>query len=342
MRVRAIVRAFALISPLLCAIAEADPAGEPGAFERDPGEVGQQFYRAKAEGWFWHEDYAQPKPKKKKVEEPKPVVPVAEAKAEVPAAPAGPTPLSVAWIRENLPKVRDQAIDTGKPEDVRAYYYLQRVMMDKSQKFAETSTDVIRTDPMLDEDTRRPVGTFAANAMTTMAGEKRSALLKEISKRAGFYFFFDSACGLCAAQANVVEMLASRTGLPVIPVSLDGKPMNGSTLYKNFRPDQGQAAALGVTQTPALALGMPATGEVKIVSFGVVALDVLENRVLLAARDGGLITPAQYENTRPIQNNGLFTGDAIAGVDAEKAKTDPAEFVQMLRERFAQSGDTQR
>lgn len=341
MRLRAAIRSIALLSPFLCSIAAADAAGAAATPERDPGEVGQQFYRAKAEGWFWHEDLALPKPKKKKVDEPKPVATAPEVKAPESAAPAGSTPLSVAWIRENLPKVRDQAIDTGNPEDVRAYYYLQRVMMDKSQKFAETSTDVIRTDPMLDEDTRRPVGTFAANAMTTMAGEKRSALLKQISKRAGFYFFFDSACGLCAAQANVVEMLAARTGLSVIAVSLDGKPMNGTALYKNFRRDQGQAAALGITQAPALALGMPATGEVKIVSFGVVALDVLENRVLLAARDGGLITPSQYENTRPIQNNGLFTGDAIAGVDAEKAKTDPAEFVNMLRERFAQSGDTQ-
>lgn len=333
------VLAALLSAPISFALAEVSDLSP----QQDSSEIktmGKDFYRAKAEGWFFYDDPVQAAPKKK---EP-PTVVKAEPKAdEAPkeVAPAGPTPLSVAWIRENLPKFRDRAIDTAKEEDVRAYYYLQRVMMDKSQMFAEKAGEVVRKDPYLDEDTRRPVGTFAANAMTTHAGEVRSVTLKEVAKRAGFYFFFDSNCKLCAVQANVVEMLSTKTGFAVIPVSLDGKPMSGTDKYTNFRKDAGQAAALGITQTPALALGVPSTGDIKIVSYGVVALDVLENRVLLAARDGGLLTPAQYENTRPLQNNGLLAGDALEGVDAEQANQDPSQFIEMLKQRIATRGASQ-
>lgn len=337
------MRRHNVLAPLLCLTftacnALADGKSQP-QLPAPAANAGAAFYSGKAEGWFWYHDPIEE-------ENADPIKPeVAAAPAPVEKAPdeplkgepkkEEPTFLSVAWIKENLPKVRDRAIDTGDQKDIATYFYLQRVMMDKSQVFAERASEVVRKDPLLDEDTRRPTGTFAANAMTAEAGRQRDALLNRVvSEKAGLYYFFDSKCVLCGVQAKVVEMLANKTHMAVLPVSLDGKPMPNSDKYTEFKTDSGQASALGVTQTPAIALAVPTSGKVVIVSYGMVTMTVLEERVLLAAREAGLVTPQDYERTRPVQNNGMLAGNDLDGVDAKKAISDPDQFIQALRERL--------
>ena len=65
---------------------------------------------------------------------------------------------------------RDKAIDNPSPENVAAYYYLQRVMMDKAQRFTDMARRVVMSDPLLDENQRRPIATFAANEANYQAG----------------------------------------------------------------------------------------------------------------------------------------------------------------------------
>jgi conjugal transfer pilus assembly protein TraF len=65
-------------------------------------------------------------------------------------------PLSTAWFRKNLEKYRDRAIDDPSAENVAAYYYLQRVMMDKAHRFTDVAREVVMSDPFLDENQRRP------------------------------------------------------------------------------------------------------------------------------------------------------------------------------------------
>jgi conjugal transfer pilus assembly protein TraF len=54
-----------------------------------------------------------------------------------PAAASGPAPLSAAWLRANLERFRDQAIDDPSPRNVALYLYLQRLVLDKAERFAE-------------------------------------------------------------------------------------------------------------------------------------------------------------------------------------------------------------
>ena len=48
-------------------------------------------------------------------------------------------PFSAAWFREHMQSFMDKAIDEPTNENVRAYLYLQRVMMDKGSQFADVS-----------------------------------------------------------------------------------------------------------------------------------------------------------------------------------------------------------
>jgi conjugal transfer pilus assembly protein TraF len=68
-------------------------------------------------------------------------------------------------------------------------------------------------------------------------------------------------------------MLEKVYGFKIYPVSLDGLPMpNG--LFGNFRLDQGQAALLGVEQTPALFLIKPPRQIVSLTQ-GALSLEVV-------------------------------------------------------------------
>lgn len=108
------------------------------------------FFHDKERGWFWREEFIEPPlPKPKKEKHPTPI-PARDSTEEI-------QPLSVAWLRKNLEKYRDQAIDVPSPENVAAYFYLQRVMMDKAHRFTDVAHEVVISDPRLDENVRRPI-----------------------------------------------------------------------------------------------------------------------------------------------------------------------------------------
>lgn len=97
----------------------------------------------------------------------------------------------MAWIKKNLPVYRDRAIDNPTDSNVQAYYYLQRVMMDKASQFSEASSRVIMKDPFLDEDSRRPVATYAANALNREVTSNKDKVLRSLGNKVGLFFFLN-------------------------------------------------------------------------------------------------------------------------------------------------------
>ena len=91
-------------------------------------------------------------------------------------------PLSAAWLRANLERFRDQAIDDPTTRNVALYLYLQRLVLDKAERFAEATQRAVWADPLLDETTRRPLATFAANLVNREAGAAREAALAAIAR----------------------------------------------------------------------------------------------------------------------------------------------------------------
>ncbi|NBS15705.1 MAG: DUF87 domain-containing protein [Gammaproteobacteria bacterium] len=209
------------------------------------------FFIDKERGWFWRE--VEPEPIKKKTN--------LEARQKVIASPpptkeAPPAPLSVSWLRKHLGIYRDKAIDDPSPENIAAYFYLQRVMMDKAHRFTDVAHEVVLSDPELDENTRRPIATFGAQEANRLATRTSDESLSLIAQSTGILFFFRSDCSYCHLQAPLLRILEERYGFKVFAVSLDGMAMPGD-LYQDFTIDQGQAARLGIQSTPALFLLNP-------------------------------------------------------------------------------------
>jgi conjugal transfer pilus assembly protein TraF len=246
--------------------------------------------------------------------------------AEHPAPAPGPQPLSAQWFRENLESYRDAAIDDPTPENVAAYFYLQRIAMDKSSRFAKVSERVVQGDPLLDEITQRPTATFGANLVNKTAGGERDALLKKIAGRASLWFFFRSDCPYCEAQAPLLERLSRIYGFNVLPVSIDGPPLPSGS-FPNPVPDAGQANGLGVRSTPAMFLVDPATSAFVPIAQGLLSLAQLQERIVGGAVKAGWISESEAARTQAV-----VTENALDGTELEGAlPDDPVELVKRLR-----------
>jgi conjugal transfer pilus assembly protein TraF len=284
------------------------------------------FFLDKERGWFWRESKLEPK--KRAIVEP-------EARRPMPSTSTTPSesstpelvPLSATWFRKHLERYRDQAIDDPSPENVAAYYYLQRVMLDKAHRFTDAARQVVMADPMLDENQRRPIATFAANETNRLAGVASEQALWTVAHKAGLLFFFRSDCPYCHLQAPLLALLEQRFGFQVYAVSLDGRPMPGD-LYADFHIDRGQARLLGVVSTPALFLMKP-PDEIAPLSQGALSLDELTGRILLAAHESGWIDDAVFEATRGQRLSPTLIPSPSA-VPAE-ALNDPVELIHALQ-----------
>lgn len=301
------------------------------AWGMDVDEPGVSYFTDKQRGWFWYEVQPEPEPVLKRKPQPPKAAPSLPVIAETPPKPITPAelePLTSAWLRKNMETYLNKAIDEPSHENVAAFYYLQRVMMDKAERFTNTARYVVMSDPQLDETVRRPVATYAANEANHQASITADQALKDIAGLAGILFFFRSDCPYCHVQAPILSMLEKAYGFKIYPVSLDGQAMpNG--LFGNFRLDHGQAALLGVEQTPALFLMKPPRQIVPI-SQGALSLEELTSRILLAAKESGWLEGSRYLTIQGIRSTPMLlpTAGSINSATAQ----DPLALIQALQQ----------
>ena len=255
------------------------------------------FYQDKERGWFWYE----PEP----IEDPEPGLPDAMPTPEaakkpveiLQAQPQPVKPLSSEWFRANLTKFRDTAIDEPTTDNVSRYLYLQRVMLDKAERFTEQSQRVVMADALLDENSRRPIATFGANAMDELAEKGVDKAIKQLAKTAGLWFFYSSTCSFCIKEAGVLKGLSHAYGFKVLPIALDGLPLPDNA-YPDFTVDRGQAKNMGVETTPALFLVKPGQkGDVIQIGQGLLSGDEIVKRSLVLGYQQGWINGSDYNGT---------------------------------------------
>lgn len=316
---------------LAASISHASIAGEASPAESKTPEIaGSSFYKDKERGWFWYEDPPPEKEPAKPETAPPPPAPAPVQDEPAQAEPELPPTGSVAWIRQMLPKLRDAAMDNPTRENVEAYYYAQRIMMDKAEVFSRRSVEVIRNDPFLDEDMRYPASNAASDALATAAGKQKDSLLKLVAGQSALVFFFSgNDCTLCEQALAAVSALEFKYGFTVMPISMDGAPLpNGK--YPNTQYDNGLADQLGIVASPALALAIP-PNDVKIIAFSTVSMETATSRILVAAKDAGLISDQEYAATSRLNNIGLIDATRLSDAPPDATQA-PEEFVARMRE----------
>ena len=137
------------------------------------------WFERHGEGWFWYEKIPEKQPNSSN----HPVLPKAPSTDS----------LSVAWLRNNISKFLDKAIDQPTKENVSAYLYLDRAMKDKAERFAQTGKSVIENDPLLDENVRRPLSPAAAKLKDELAYKAKENVLKKLAQITGLVFYYQGA-----------------------------------------------------------------------------------------------------------------------------------------------------
>jgi conjugal transfer pilus assembly protein TraF len=291
------------------------------------------FFGGKEEGWFWYKDPREarlkqpipttPEPEKK---EPAPTKETAIAKEEkIPA-------FSVKWIRENLDKLRDIAIDDPTPENVRNYYYAQRIMLDKADKFASVAKQVVTTDPYLDENNNFPFATAARANIARLQTEAKKEGLKHLAGKAGLWFFFDSKCSFCSMQVSTVNHLAQNYGFEVKAITLDGRSL--PDLKMPVVRDQGQFKTLNLTITPTLVLAVPPKTFL-VISQGVLSDSAADERLLTVAATQKLLPP-EISRQIDVYSKGVLDPEDMNSEEAKALRDDPKAWVEYLQGRLKQ------
>lgn len=291
--------------------------------------LAQDYYDRGEEGWFWYKDDPVVE-KEEEPEEPEPKPPEVakqeETEPKPPSEPSGPPALSAAWYEENLERYLHRAIDEPTPENVEAYYRLQRIGLEKAHVFAEVAQQVVANNPDLDNFGARPPSGPGSQALEAQARENKSRVADQVWQQAGVAFFYESECVLCDQQAIILGRLANSTDLTVMPVSLDGSEPHSALAGMNAVEDQGQAEMLEIEAGPVLYLLRPPSEWIPI-SAGMLSENQIYDRTIQVAHSEGWIDDATYESTRPINRQRMATN--LPG-EAASLPEDPAKLVQLL------------
>ncbi len=159
----------------------------------DRPDTSDSFFEHSEDGWFWYKDEKPLEPQKpEEQQQPTPTEQLKDAENENRA-------FSVAWLRKNLPRYRDLAIDKPTPENVRAFLLIQRIMLDKAENFTQAVQTQVVGDALVDESARRGLSTIAVHSLDAKGTEETRNLIKGLSDKTGIFFFFSSTCPYCKA-----------------------------------------------------------------------------------------------------------------------------------------------
>ena len=245
------------------------PAIDPAPSSVSVSYAAMTYWRQHREGWFWYRDPLPPKPH------------APSAPSTAPKKPKDLTDFEALQHRlENLKRV---AVMNPSDTNLLAYMRFQRMVMDKSQVFADRWQRLVWNSPDLDYGmTGRPTNAMAINVFDDQQRDRDAQTVRSLSATHGLIFVFRSDCPFCHRFAPILKRFEQEFGVTVLAVSLDGGTLPD---YPDARRDNGMAARLNATAVPALYLTAPARREIRPVGFGLMSMSDLLERVAALARD---------------------------------------------------------
>lgn len=271
-------------------------------------------------GWFWYQLPPPPKPKIVPKPIPKPVV--AKSKPVKPKKKA-PPPLSVQWIRVELPKLRDAAINNPSTKNVTQYLSVQKVMFDKAQNFAEKFVQVANTNPVLNYSNFVPRSNAANSEFNTYIAWNKQHALQYLTHHVGIWVFVKHDCPFCNLQLRQYRHLLQQAHFKTIYIDASDGPVSDIPQNAVFVRDHGQAKLLHLVETPSIVMVYP-PDNFAIISQGYQVMASLEQNLLADASYLHLLPKKMSEWSENAYERGVLTTQEIhaaakAGITSPKA-----------------------
>ncbi|GIU41084.1 conjugal transfer protein TraF [Shewanella colwelliana] len=287
------------------------------------------FYNQSKQGWFWHEAPQQ----EEIVESEKELIPSSVSAEEQPPQDEKVV-IDAQWLKDNIPRLRMVAISNPTSENLGAYYAAQRVMLDMSSKFANSTKDFFAKEAnWLSEEHRRPTESFMLSKFKRDLLKAQKPVIEKISKQAGLWFFFSSTCPYCLKQLPIIKILEEQYGLNVLYVSLDGGIIPTIPQNKTVIDHDGRVARdFNVTTTPTTYLVSNDASKFEIVSNGVASLPKIQTSLIASAHKYEWITNSEFESVQSVKGTNVLNNGNIAINQSDIDK--PGVLLNALQERI--------
>lgn len=227
--------------------------------------------------------------------------------------------VDVEWLQKNYPILERNAIDNPTRENVAAYAYVRRIIMDKAQRFQEVVTRVTNEDPLLNENNRVPYASTGAQAIRNANYLAQYQAARELAAVGGLLVFVDSECRFCAQQMPIVQSLKSEVGLESLVITLDGKAPKGYD--GKVVADNGLWKKLGLRLTPSIVYvprpkpyqTVTDPNQYLIIAQGFYALDELVKQIAFAGHKTQLLSKATQKDL-DVWNRGVASTEDMANL----------------------------
>ncbi|RMH33093.1 MAG: conjugal transfer protein TraF [Nitrospirae bacterium] len=237
-----------------CLLLPAVAWGTPLDDRMDAPAPARSFFERGWEGWFWYWD-----PSEKREEEPKDL-PSPEDGAvfdwmkRVPLETVDLDRLPTVELKVLLQAKREYALDDPTPDRVREYFLVHRAVFRRAERFTDSWEIALIREPELDSHSVLPASQVGQTVRAQVEQLTRRQRIADFAEHGGLFFFFTSTCPYCQVQSQILKRLEVSWGIPVFPVSRDGRPLPE---YPDAHPDNGMGDHLGVTMVPMLFLAIP-------------------------------------------------------------------------------------
>jgi len=181
-------------------------------------------------------------------------------------------------ITRQLDELKAKAILEPTEANVIAYVRFQREQLDRASTFSDVWQRALWQNPDMDYTLQRPVSTVGKRAWLDNRQADRDAVLINLGRRYGLFYFFAQSCGACEVFSPILRSVTDSHRMAVMAVSMDGGP---SRDFPNYVVDSGQRARMGIpgNETPALVLFDTATKRTIPVGYGILSADEIMDRI---------------------------------------------------------------
>ncbi|PTC00970.1 hypothetical protein C9975_04585 [Thalassospira xiamenensis] len=295
------------------------------------GQDENEFYTDKERGWFWFEEF--PVEEEKKPETPPEAIP-SQPESEQDAT----VRIDVEWLRENLPVLREAAINNPTRANIANHMYAQRYMLDISSRFSTKTMEFMEFEGALDESKRRPYAAFSLAAFADAQRDSIKRVISKINESSHIWFFYSSTCPYCKSQIPVLRELQIRFGIDVLAISMDGGRLPGVEDFTNVVDKTGVAQRFGVKVTPTIFLALDGDRGFTNIGEGLTALPTLQDRIILSARMENIISQDEYQSTQDVREINVLTDeDGTMMADKNLLQEDPGYLAEILKQKLIDS-----
>ncbi|PTT90208.1 conjugal transfer protein [Pelomonas sp. HMWF004] len=250
------------------------------------------------------------------------------------SVPVGPQKVTVEWLKKVYPVLQERSVNNPTEENVTAEKYVQRIIFDKAQRYAEKSVEITNRDPLLNENNRVPYASAGALSVRNADYRAQEQAVRELATIGGIVVFVDGTCRFCSQQLPVIERLRRQFGLEYLVVSLDGsipKGFNGKVSR-----DNGLFNKLGLKLTPSVVFVPSPKGykngadpnQYFVVSQGFYAQDEMAKQIAYAGHFTNLLS-ADTMRDLDVWDRGVASVKDLDSIELDATK--PETFKQVLQ-----------